>query len=228
MISFCKFWLKQILACGLVLEKRALQPYPCGLFVLKAAYQVIFHFRMCKKLHVSGGVNPCASALYNPVLPTHDLTQSFRAHTFSLHEDPWPNFSFHVAYAHRIFDDATQCKSCFCIASASACLELSWATASATFRYTGFSLRKRNSRTSPLCNFIMEVFDAAHVGLGPPNQHVQKSSLFQCAPLQSRSNIPHALEGRLHMGLRNDSRGTGLVDYIIAACPTPHICTTVR
>ena len=26
----------------------------------------------------------------------------------------------------------------------------------------------------------------------------------------------------------NDSRGTGLLDYIIAAYPTPHICTTVR
>ena len=75
----------------------------------------------------------------------------------------WPNFSFRVAYAHRIFDDATQCKSCFRIASASACLELSSATASPTFRYAGFSLRKRNSRTSPLCNFIMEVFDAAQV-----------------------------------------------------------------
>ena len=99
--------------------------------------------------------------LCNPVLLTHDLTQSFRAHTFSLREDPWPNFSFRVAYAHRIFDDATQCKSCFRIASTSACLKLSSATASATFCYAGFSLRKRNSRTSPLCNFIMEVFDAA-------------------------------------------------------------------
>ena len=70
-----------------------------------------------------------------------------------------------------------------------------------------------------------------HVGLGPPNQHVQRSSLFQCVPLQSRSNIPHALEGRLRTGLNqhgNDSRGTGLVVYIIAAYPTPHICTTVR
>ena len=101
--------------------------------------------------------------LCNPVLLTNDLTQSFRVHTFSLREDPWPNFSFRVAYAHRIFDDATQCKSCFRIASASACLELSSATAAATFRYAGFSLRKRNSRTSPLCNFIMEVFDAAHL-----------------------------------------------------------------
>ena len=100
--------------------------------------------------------------LCNPVLLTHDLTQSFRSHTFSLREDPWPNFSFRVAYAHII---ATQCKSCFRIASASACLELSSATASATFRYAGFSLRKRNSRTSPLCNFIMEVFDAAQVTL---------------------------------------------------------------
>ena len=101
--------------------------------------------------------------LCNPVLLTHDLTQTFHAHTFSLREDHWPNFSFCVAYAHRIFDDATQCKSCFRIASASACLELSSATASATFRYAGFSLRKRNSRTSPLCNFIMEVFDAAQL-----------------------------------------------------------------
>ena len=75
----------------------------------------------------------------------------------------WPNFSFRVAYAHRIFDDATQCKSCFRIASASACLELSSATASTTFRYAGFSLRKHNSRTSPLCTFIMEVFDAAQM-----------------------------------------------------------------
>ena len=88
---------------------------------------------------------------------------SFRAHTFSLREDPWPTFSFRVAYAHRIFDDATQCKFCFCIASAPACLELSSATASATFRYAGFSLRKRNSRTSPLCNFIMDVFDTAQL-----------------------------------------------------------------
>ena len=101
--------------------------------------------------------------LCNPVLLTHDLTQSFRAHTFSLREDPWPNFSFRVAYAHRIFDDATQCKYCFRIASASACLELSSATASATFRYAGLSFRKRNSRTSPLCDFIMEVFDAAQM-----------------------------------------------------------------
>ena len=101
--------------------------------------------------------------LCNPVLLTNDLTQSFRVHTFSLREDPWPNFSFRVAYAHRIFDDATQCKSCFRIASASACLELSSATAAATFRYAGFSLRKRNSRTSPLCNFIVEVFDAAQI-----------------------------------------------------------------
>ena len=94
---------------------------------------------------------------------THDLTHSFRAHTFSLRKDPWPTFSFRVVYAHRIFDDATQCKFCFRIASASACLELSSATASATFRYAGFSLRKRNSRTSPLCNFMMEVFDASHL-----------------------------------------------------------------
>ena len=108
--------------------------------------------------------------LCNPVLLTHDLTQSFRAHTFSLREDPWPNFSFRVAYAHRIFDDATQCKSCFRIASTSACLELSSATASATFRYAGFSLRKRNSITSPLCNFIMGVFDAAQVT--PPSSHL--------------------------------------------------------
>ena len=64
---------------------------------------------------------------------------------------------------YRIFDDITQCKSCFRIASASAGLEFSSAIASATFRYAGFSLRKRNSRTSPLCNFIMEVFDAAHI-----------------------------------------------------------------
>ena len=94
--------------------------------------------------------------LCNPVLLA--LTQSFRVHTFSLREDPWPNFSFRVAYA-------TQCKSCFRIASTLACLELSSATASATFRYAGFSLRKRNSRTSPLCNFIMEDFDAAQVSM---------------------------------------------------------------
>ena len=48
--------------------------------------------------------------------------------------------------------------SCFRIASTSACLELSSATASATFRYAGFSLRKRNSRTSPL-TISSEVFD---------------------------------------------------------------------
>ena len=105
--------------------------------------------------------------LCNPVLLTRDLTHSFCAHTFSLLEDPWPTFSFRAAYAHRIFDDATQCKSCFRIASASACLELSSVTASATFRYAGFSVRKRNSRTSPLCNFIMEVFDAAQFLYGP-------------------------------------------------------------
>ena len=52
-------------------------------------------------------------------------------------------------------------KSCFRIASASTCLELSSATAFASFRSAGFSFRKHNSRTSPLCNFIMEVFDAA-------------------------------------------------------------------
>ena len=86
-------------------------------------------------------------------------------HTFSLREDPWPTFSFRVAYAHRIFNDATQCKSCFRIASSSACLDLSFAIASATFRYAGFSLRKRNSRRRPLCNFIMEVFDAAQMEL---------------------------------------------------------------
>ena len=51
-------------------------------------------------------------------------------------------------------------KSCFRLASTSAYLELSSATTSATFRYAGFSLRKRNSRTSPLCNFI-EVFDVS-------------------------------------------------------------------
>ena len=101
--------------------------------------------------------------LCNPVLLTHDLTHSFRPHTFTLCEDLRPTFSFRLAYAHRIFDDATQCKSCFHIASASACLDLSSATASATFRYAGFSLRKRNSRTSPSCNFIMEVLDAAHM-----------------------------------------------------------------
>ena len=112
--------------------------------------------------------------LCNPVLVTHDLTQSFRAHTFSLREDPWPNFSFRVAYAHRIFDDAAQCKFCFRIASASACLEHSSATASASFCYAGFSLRKRNSRTSPLCNFIMEVFDAA--------QMCQAPECFCCPP----------------------------------------------
>ena len=39
-----------------------------------------------------------------PVLLTHDLTHSFRAHTFSLREDLWPTFSFRVAYAHRTFD----------------------------------------------------------------------------------------------------------------------------
>ena len=50
----------------------------------------------------------------------------------------------------------TQCKSCFR-------LELSSATVSATFRYAGFSLREHNSRTSPLCNFTMEVFDAAQL-----------------------------------------------------------------
>ena len=54
-------------------------------------------------------------------------------------------------------------KSCFRIASASTCLELSSATAFASFRSAGFSFRKHNSRTSPLCNFIMEVFDAAQL-----------------------------------------------------------------
>ena len=101
------------------------------------------------------------------------------ARTRLAHAKTWPNFSFRVAYAHRIFDDATQCKSCFRIASASACLELSSATASPTFRYAGFSLRKRNSRTSPLCNFIMEVFDAAQMVRICQNQQLSLSLAAQ-------------------------------------------------
>ena len=76
-----------------------------------------------------------------------------------------------------------QCKSCFRIASTSACLELSSVTASATFRYAGFSLRKRNSRTSPLCNFIMEVFDAAQFTLSRSAPKTQKTGLRSSTPM---------------------------------------------
>ena len=133
----------------------------------------------------------------NPVLLTHDLMQSFRAHTFSSREDPWPNFSFRVAYAHII---ATQCKSCFRIASASACLELSSATASATFRYAGFSLRKRNSRTSPLCNFIMEVFDAAQLSfsIGWKKASTERTWRLLIAPLARLQQKARAPSWRLY------------------------------
>ena len=105
--------------------------------------------------------------LRNPVLLTHDLTHSFRAHTFSLSEDPaWPIFSFRIAYGTEssmmLCSMQILLPHCFHVGSSRTLFRNSFRT-SATFCYAGFSLRKRNSRTIPLCNFIMEILDAAHI-----------------------------------------------------------------
>ena len=87
----------------------------------------------------------------------------------------------------RLRTPSFRCKSCFRIASASTCPELSSATASGPFRYAQFSLRKHNSRTHPSTYFHIKVFDAQ---MSCPLQG-PKFSMYQCEP--SRSKVTWAL-----------------------------------